>query len=77
MERSGTELKAKQCRTANCFWFSRKIYLDMKELFNLLFWTTLCFLRPILVLSHALPGVCLPFFWLGTGSYAFPILVPW
>ena len=41
MERSGAELKAKQSRTRNCFWFSRKIYLDMKELFNLLFWTTL------------------------------------
>ena len=42
MERSGTESKAKQSRTTNCFCFSR----DTTELFNLLFWTTLCFLEP-------------------------------
>ena len=78
MERSGTESKAKQSRTRNCFCFVRNIYLDVTELFNLVFWTALCFLEPKnFIFLACIVWSMLTFCWLGIGNYAFPIPVPW
>ena len=79
MERFGAVSKAKQSRITNCFFFSRKIYyLDATELFNLVFWTTLCFLEPLnFGFVACIVWSMFTFCWLGAGNYAFPIPVPW